>query len=202
MGITSSYVAFMEGNAIEQTFSAHEADDVDDTVQFRRTLGQDTTNGLVTFNVNEESMVVTKTAAFQARQATPPESDTPSLSESDRASAAVQKTPNRVTLESMVARIKHKSFLYPQTIPHMTICVLVLENGFSLVGKSAPADADNFDEELGRRFSYEDALRQMWPLEAYLLREYMFQAENTRVVSTYNPVTGDTTTYTAYSAAD
>ena len=35
------------------------------------------------------------------------------------------------------------------------------------------ADAENFDKELGKKFAYEDALRQMWPLEAYLLRERM-----------------------------
>ena len=39
------------------------------------------------------------------------------------------------------------------------------------MGKSAPADADNFDEALGEKFAREDAIRQMWVLEGYLLRE-------------------------------
>ena len=96
-----------------------------------------------------------------------------SLRIGDDAAAAVQKTPNRVTLDSMLLKIVSEEFLYPGFIPHLTICVLVLENGFSLVGKSAPADPENFDKDLGKRFAREDAIRQMWPLEAYALRERM-----------------------------
>lgn len=94
-----------------------------------------------------------------------------SLRISDDLSKQVQKTPNRVTLDSMIAKIKSVEYVHPETIPTMTICVIVLENGFSLVGKAAPADPENFSRELGTKFAYEDALRQMWPLEAYLLRE-------------------------------
>lgn len=96
-----------------------------------------------------------------------------SLRITDDESAAVQKTSNRITLDSMLAKIVYEEFIHPQTIEHMTICVLTTENGFALVGKSAPADAENFNEELGKKFAKEDALRQMWPLEAYLLRERM-----------------------------
>lgn len=96
-----------------------------------------------------------------------------SLEISDRESAAVQKTPNRISLDSMKEKIVDTEYVSPSIIPHMTICILRLENGFALVGKSAPGDADNFNEELGKKFAYEDALRQMWPLEAYLMRERM-----------------------------
>lgn len=91
----------------------------------------------------------------------------------DEASKEVQKTPNRVTLDSMLSKIVSEDYINPPSIPHLTICVLVLANGFSLVGKSAPADADNFNADLGRKFAKEDAVRQMWPLEAYALRERM-----------------------------
>lgn len=91
----------------------------------------------------------------------------------DEQSKAVQKTRHRVSLDSILAKIVTKEFIYPAAIPHMTICVMILENGFALVGKSAPADAENFNEELGRKFAEEDAVRQAWPLEAYLLRERM-----------------------------
>ena len=57
----------------------------------------------------------------------------------------------------------------------LTLCVLVLDNGFTLVGKSAPASAENFNSALGRKFAYEDALRQLWPLEGYLLRERLWK---------------------------
>lgn len=53
----------------------------------------------------------------------------------------------------------------------LTICLLVTRNGFTIIGKSAPASADNFDPELGRKLAYEDAVRQLWPLMGYALRE-------------------------------
>lgn len=57
----------------------------------------------------------------------------------------------------------------------MTIAVVSLENGYILVGKSASADPDNFNAELGQKFAREDAMRQMWPLEGYALRERLHQ---------------------------
>jgi glutamate synthase domain-containing protein 2 len=94
-----------------------------------------------------------------------------SLETTDRESAAVQQTPNRVTLDSMKAKITGEEYWHPDSVPHMTVCALKVENGYVLIGKSAPADADNFNAALGRKFAYEDALRQMWALEGYLLRE-------------------------------
>jgi len=94
-----------------------------------------------------------------------------SLETTDAESAAVQKTPNRVTLESLKAKIANEEYIRSECLPTLTICVLRLDNGFSIVGKSAPADPENFNAELGRKFAYEDAVRQMWPLEGYALRE-------------------------------
>lgn len=55
----------------------------------------------------------------------------------------------------------------------LTLCVVTVENGFQVVGKSAPADAKNFNVAAGRQFAYEDAFRQLWPLEGYLMREML-----------------------------
>jgi Phage protein (N4 Gp49/phage Sf6 gene 66) family len=96
-----------------------------------------------------------------------------SLEIADQEAAAVQKSKHRVTLESMLAKIANEEYIHPESIPHMTICVLTTDNGYAIVGKSTPADPDNFDEALGKKFAKEDAIRQMWPLEAYLLRERM-----------------------------
>ena len=96
-----------------------------------------------------------------------------SLEMSDQASAAVQKTPNRVTLDSLVAKIRWIDYIFPDRHPHMTLCLITLDNGFIIVGKSTPADPENFNAELGMKFAKEDAVRQIWPLEAYLLREKM-----------------------------
>src|SRR4029077_20029217 len=89
----------------------------------------------------------------------------------DDEAKAVQKTEHRVTLDSILAKIVDEEYIRPESIDHMTICVLTVENGYAVVGKSTPADPENYDEELGKKFAKEDAIRQLWPLEAYLLRE-------------------------------
>ncbi len=52
-----------------------------------------------------------------------------------------------------------------------TICSLVLQNGYVVVGKSAAVSMDNFDEEIGRKVARDDAREQIWALEGYLLKE-------------------------------
>lgn len=96
-----------------------------------------------------------------------------SLKLTDEASAAVQKTPNRVSLSSIVEKIAHVDYLHPGRHPHMTLAIVTLANGYIVIGKSTPADPENFNKDLGQKFAYEDAVRKIWPLEAYLLRERM-----------------------------
>jgi predicted P-loop ATPase/GTPase len=102
---------------------------------------------------------------------------TGSLEASDAAAQNVQQTPNRVTLQSLYDRINATEYIHPESLPTMTIAVLTLDNGFVVVGKSAPADPENYNEALGQQFARDDAIRQMWQLEGYLLRERLWQAE-------------------------
>lgn len=53
----------------------------------------------------------------------------------------------------------------------VTVAALTLRNGFVVVGKSASASVENFDAEIGRKIARDDARRQIWALEGYLLRE-------------------------------
>lgn len=104
------------------------------------------------------------------------------LSTNDQDAASVSTAP-RVSLADMEAKIAHKyEFVMGDAIDAMhmpvrnelsvmSVCVIVMQNGFTLIGKSAPASAANFDRALGKRFAYEDAIRQLWPLEGYSLRE-------------------------------
>lgn len=52
----------------------------------------------------------------------------------------------------------------------LTFCVLVLQNGFTVVGKSACANPENFDAELGRKIARQDAVDDIWALMGYELR--------------------------------
>ena len=53
----------------------------------------------------------------------------------------------------------------------LSICILVLHNHWTVIGKSAPASAENFNAALGAKLAYEDAIRQLWPLMGFALRE-------------------------------
>jgi hypothetical protein len=53
----------------------------------------------------------------------------------------------------------------------LTICVLVLKNGFTVLGESACASPHNFDAELGRKIARQHAVEKIWPLEGYLLKQ-------------------------------
>jgi len=89
-----------------------------------------------------------------------------SIEQSDQLAAAVAKTSKRITLDDITALIVDTKFFYDETL---TICILKLRNGFKIVGESACVDPVNYNKELGEKFAREDALRKVWPLEAYCL---------------------------------
>lgn len=104
-----------------------------------------------------------------------------SLEQSDAEAAAVAVAP-RVTLDDIKAAIVEQHYLTGGAISsvplygghplfNLTLCVVVLKNGFTIVGKSAPASPANFNAELGRKLAYEDCVRQIWPLMGFALRE-------------------------------
>ncbi|MDR8479244.1 Gp49 family protein [Serratia nevei] len=55
----------------------------------------------------------------------------------------------------------------------LTICVLVLSNGFTVTGESACASPENFDAEIGRKIARDNAVQKIWMLEGYLLKQRM-----------------------------
>lgn len=91
------------------------------------------------------------------------------------AESAANATAPRVTLESMEAKIVSKTFILHEDI--LTLCILKMQNGFFVVGESAPASPANFNAELGEKFAYENAIRQLWKLEGYALRDFLHGKE-------------------------
>lgn len=82
------------------------------------------------------------------------------------------KTGPRVTPDHVDAKIKGEQYYtFPGTT--FTVCLLTLENGFTVSGTSACADPANYDKELGDKIARENARDQIWKLEAYLLREQL-----------------------------
>jgi hypothetical protein len=74
----------------------------------------------------------------------------------------------RVTLDSMKERIARVDYLRHGLT---TICFVTMVNGFKVIGHSTPASPSNFDASKGEANAYENAIRQLWQLEGYLLCE-------------------------------
>jgi Phage protein (N4 Gp49/phage Sf6 gene 66) family len=116
-----------------------------------------------------------------------------SIEETEAASAAVAKNPDgRVKLADIEAAIDYeftssagaitrdsrfplakpvedhqKSIALLERLRLTTLHVIVMRNGFTVIGKSTPLDPANFNAELGKRYAREDAIRQLWPLMAF-----------------------------------
>ena len=95
------------------------------------------------------------------------------LTNEQRDSLLESRPERTVTKEQIESRIKSAEYSI-HAGSTLTICVLTLENGFTVVGKSACAHAGNFNKELGEKIAYDDAFKQIWPLEGYLLREALY----------------------------
>ena len=82
-----------------------------------------------------------------------------------------------VDITSMSSKIKEVIYT---TAPDstLTICLLYMKNGYVVIGKSACVDASKFNEALGEKYAYEDAINQLWPLEGYLMAERLMEANN------------------------
>lgn len=59
----------------------------------------------------------------------------------------------------------------------LTFCVLVLRNGFTVVGTSACASPENFNAETGRQIARKKAAEQLWPLLGFRLRDKITAGE-------------------------
>lgn len=97
----------------------------------------------------------------------------------------------KVTLDGIKAKIKGETYL---VLPdgRTTLCILDLENGFSVKGFSACVDPAEFDLNMGRKIAFEDAFRQIWALEGYLLAERMFEDRLIgEIVDSALPTNGD-----------
>ena len=64
-------------------------------------------------------------------------------------------------------------FEIPKELDLLTICVIVLKNGFCVTGESACVSAENFDAEVGRKLARLNATDKIWPLMGYALKLWM-----------------------------
>lgn len=80
----------------------------------------------------------------------------------------------KVTLNDIMDKITHVTYtLLPNG--RTTICQLTMQNGFTIEGQSACVDKANYNQALGEKFAYEDAVNNVWKFEGYLLAQELYQ---------------------------
>ena len=84
------------------------------------------------------------------------------------------KKRTSVSLNDIESKVTRTVFsVLPDTTT--TICQLFMENGYVILGMSACVDKTKYNQALGEKYSYEDAINKAWPLEGYLLAQQMYE---------------------------
>lgn len=65
-----------------------------------------------------------------------------------------------------------------ESVKLVNVHVLIMKNGFAVVGKSACASPENYDFDIGRKVARQDAVNQLWPLMGYALRDQIATLAN------------------------
>ena len=76
----------------------------------------------------------------------------------------------KVSEEDIHSKIVGAQYWNPEGTT-FTVCLLLLVNGTIVSGESACVSPENFDAEIGKQNSYQNAVDKIWALEGYLLKE-------------------------------
>jgi len=101
----------------------------------------------------------------------------PKLSLNEAKAVVSMKTAPRVTEESIKSKIASVDYHFVGEGNTGTICIITMKNGFLTTGFSKSADPRNHDEEVGKRYAYDNAFKPLWQLEGYMLREKLSESE-------------------------
>lgn len=101
-------------------------------------------------------------------------SEEPILSLQEAKDTVKGKPYPKVTEESIKEKISHTVYHNEGTT---TIAIIFMKNGFRFVGTSTPAHENNYDANVGQRYAYENAFKQIWTHEGYLLRQSLHERE-------------------------
>ena len=79
----------------------------------------------------------------------------------------------RLTPDIIDSLIKEKAFHKLTDV--LTVCVLTLQNGFTVTGESACASPANYNKEIGEDIAFTNARDKIWPLAGYALKQKLYE---------------------------
>lgn len=92
----------------------------------------------------------------------------------DEAAVRLKCNAPRVSEADLLANIVHEEIVKHVTHSGQVLrwCVLTTRNGFAVTGDpSASVSKENDRAELGEKYARENAIKKLWPLMAYALKE-------------------------------
>lgn len=79
-----------------------------------------------------------------------------------------------VTVELIENAIQNEHYIRIEDTT-VTVCTLIMKNGFSVVSHSACVSLENFDVELGQKIARQKAIDQCWALLGFQLASTIAQ---------------------------
>lgn len=79
----------------------------------------------------------------------------------------------RLTPQLIDSKVASKSFHKLTDV--LTVCVITLQNGFTVTGESACASPENYDKDIGEQIAFNNARDKIWLLLGYELKEKLYQ---------------------------
>ena len=79
----------------------------------------------------------------------------------------------RLTPDIIDSLIKEKAFHKLTDV--LTVCVLTLQNGFTVTGESACASPANYNQQIGEDIAFTNARDKIWPLAGYELKQKLYE---------------------------
>lgn len=90
----------------------------------------------------------------------------------EKAIQAKGLTAPRVTPQMINDEIVSTDFhVFPGS--QLTVCVVTLKNGFTVLGESACASPENFNQEIGESIAFSKAKEKIWPLLGFRLKDQL-----------------------------
>lgn len=62
----------------------------------------------------------------------------------------------------------------------MTICVIILENGYAVTGESSCIDPAKFNPEIGMKIAYSNAFDKLWGVLGYEVKQRWYEETQTK----------------------
>lgn len=86
-----------------------------------------------------------------------------------------EQLPRKVNLQDILDKIITTEYIRLND-GRTTLCNVTMRNGFTVRGESSCVDLKEFNQALGEKYAFENAVDKLWQLEGYLLTERRHQA--------------------------